>query len=141
MGQTHLLRVDLERPDVTTEELRALFEAAYFRRFRVELADIRALVVNANTSVIGTRAALDLSALIDPAGRAETLAEARTGTRAVRFDAGVIETPVYWRDRMPVDFMLEGPAIVEQMDTTVLIEPGDVVRGDAQGNLIVEIAQ
>ncbi|MFN3146503.1 MAG: hypothetical protein ACE368_15270 [Paracoccaceae bacterium] len=45
MGQTHLLRVDLDRPDVTAEELRALFEAAYFRRFRVELADVRALVV------------------------------------------------------------------------------------------------
>ncbi|MFN3146504.1 MAG: hypothetical protein ACE368_15275 [Paracoccaceae bacterium] len=59
----------------------------------------------------------------------------------MRFDAGAIETPVYWRDRMPADFELTGPAIVEQMDTTLLIEPGDRARGDAHGNILVEVAR
>lgn len=36
------------RWSVTARELQALFEAAYFRRFRVELDDIRANLVNAN---------------------------------------------------------------------------------------------
>ena len=43
-GQTHILRVALERPEISAAALRALFEAAYFRRFRVELAEIRAQV-------------------------------------------------------------------------------------------------
>ena len=47
------------------------------------------------------------------------------------------ETPVYWRDRLPLAFEIEGPAIVEQMDTTILIEPGDVARGDAMGNIVI----
>ncbi len=139
IGQTHLLRVPLPDGVIAREALRALFEAAYFARFRVELADIRAAVVNLNTSVIGTRAPLDLSSLIDPAGRRATLAEARTSRRPVTFDGYLHETPIYWRDHLPLAFHLEGPAIIEQMDTTILVEPGNAARGDPLGNIIVEV--
>lgn len=143
-GQTHLLRVPLERPDVDTETLQRLFEAAYFKRFRVALSDIRANLVNANCSVIGARAELDLSALIDPADRRATLDDARLSRRPVWFASGDAggdwhDTPVYWRDHLPEGFALTGPAIVQQMDTTLLIEPGDRASGDADGNIIVEI--
>ena len=138
IGQTHLLRVPLDRPDVDRETLQRLFEEAYFRRFRVELDNIRANLVNANTSVIGTRAELDLSTLIDPAERKATLAEAQTDRRPVFFDDW-IDTPVYWRDYLPVGFDLTGPAIIHQMDTTILIEPGNRAKGDADGNILIEI--
>lgn len=139
VGQTHLLRVPLERPEVDPATLRQLFEAAYFNRFRVELSDIRANLVNANTSVIGTRADLDLSALIDPSGRKPTLQAARTGRRPVHFDGALHDTPVYWRDHLPAGFTLTGPAIVQQMDSTVLIEPGDRATGDGDGNILIKI--
>ncbi|MDK3018717.1 hydantoinase/oxoprolinase family protein [Pseudodonghicola flavimaris] len=143
-GQTHLLRVPLDRPDVAVETLQELFEAAYYKRFRVALDDIRANVVNANCSVIGARAELDLSSLIDPAERKATLAEAEKSRRPVWFadsDAGGgwHDTPVYWRDYLPEGFEITGPAIVQQMDTTLLIDPGDRATGDADGNIIVEI--
>ena len=138
-GQTHILRVDLVEPEIDTAALRALFEETYFNRFRVKLADIRANVVNANVSIIGVRPPVDLSTLIDPEGRKQTLAQAQTGTRQVRFDTGWQDTPIYWRDHLPLAFTLKGPAIIEQMDTTVLIEPDDVAIGDAQGNVIIQI--
>ena len=138
-GQTHLLRVDLDTPEVDNATLRAQFEAAYFARFRVRLDDIRAQVVNVNCSVIGARVPLDLSTLIDPEGRKATIDEARTGTRAVRFGAGTLETPVFWRDHLPLDFTLQGPAIVEQMDTTVLIGPDDRAKGDPHGNIVIHV--
>jgi N-methylhydantoinase A len=141
VGQTHLLRVPLDGPEIDRAALRARFNAAYFRRFRVELEQVRANVVNANTSVIGTRAPLDLSTLIDPSGRRATLAEAQTGKRAVYFDGQWHDTPLYWRDHLPMDFTLTGPAIIEQMDTTVLIEPGDQATGDADGNIIITLAK
>ena len=78
-------------------------------------------------------------ALIDPAGRRATLAEAQTGLRPVYFDGGWRETPVYWRDRLPIELYLDGPAIVEQMDATTVIEPGDRATGDADGNIIIQI--
>ena len=138
-GQTHLLRVELERPDVDAATLQSLYEAAYWKRFRVALDGIGAIVVNVNTSVIGARPPLDLSTLIDPGGRGASLDAALTGRRRVRFGDGWYDTPVYWRDHLPLDFVLHGPAIIEQMDTTLLVPPRDRAGGTVQGDIIVHI--
>ncbi|WP_172300163.1 hydantoinase/oxoprolinase family protein [Pseudoruegeria sp. HB172150] len=141
IGQTHLIRVPVADPGISRADLQAEFEKVYHDRFRVDLAEIRAAVVNVNTSVIGERPPVDLSTLIDPAGRAATMAEARITARPVQFDAGLHQTPIYRRELLPLGATLHGPAVVEQMDTTVLIEPGDVATCDAQGNLMVEVAR
>ncbi|MDJ1635493.1 hydantoinase/oxoprolinase family protein [Rhizobium rhizogenes] len=138
IGQTHLLRVPLPSAMPTRAELQARFEEAYFNRFHVELPEIRASLVNVNTSVIGRRTEIDLSMLIDAAGRKSTLAEAQTGTRSVWFD-GWRETPIYWRDHLPIKATISGPAIIEQMDTTIILEPGDVATQDDDGNIIITI--
>ncbi|MGV1837828.1 hydantoinase/oxoprolinase family protein [Rhizobium rhizogenes] len=138
IGQTHLLRVPLPSAMPTRAELQARFEEAYFNRFHVELPEIRASLVNVNTSVIGRRTEIDLSMLIDAAGRKSTLAEAQTGTRSVWFD-GWRETPIYWRDHLPIKATISGPAIIEQMDTTIILEPGDVANQDDDGNIIISI--
>lgn len=136
VGQTHLLRVPLPGPAPTREEMQALFEKAYHNRFRVDLPTIRANLVNLNVSVIGHRPEMDLSVLIDPAGR-KTKAEPRASRRV--WFGGWTETSVYWRDDLPIDLHLEGPAIIEQMDTTIIIDPGCIVTSDADGNLIVQV--
>ena len=134
IGQTHLLRVALPSARPSRDALQRLFEAAYHARFRVALPEIRANLMNLTTSVTGRRAELDLSRLIEPSGRKER-AEPQ-GTRPVWF-GGWVETPVYWRDHLPLALDLSGPAIIEQMDTTLVVEPGCRVRSDADGNLIV----
>ena len=136
VGQTHLLRVTLPSATPSRQKLQALFEAAYHARFRVDLPSIRAHLVNLNTSVIGERPALDLSRLIDPQGRKPKAEPA--SIRKVWFD-GWHDTPVYWRDHLPLDFHLQGPAIIEQMDTTIVIDPGARVTSDPDGNLIVQV--
>jgi N-methylhydantoinase A len=138
IGQTHVLRVALPDGVPSREDLQRRFEEAYFARFHVELPEIRANLVNVNTSVIGEREEIDLSALIDPAGRRARLEDAQTDTRSVWFD-GFVETPVYWRDHLPLDAVIPGPAIVEQMDTTILLEPGDSAAQDRDGNLIITV--
>jgi N-methylhydantoinase A len=138
-GQSHLIRVPIDTAEPDRTMLRRLFEEAYFRRFRVELGQIRANLVNVNTSVIGARPEIDLSGLIDPAGRKATLSEAETGRRAVYFEGGFRDTPVYWRDHLPESFVFDGPAIVQQMDTTVLVEPGDRAEDDGHGNIIITV--
>ena len=139
VGQSHLLRMPLATPTPDRATLRRQFEEVYFRRFRVELAEIRANLVNVNTSVIGARPALDLSTLIDPAGRKGSIEDARTAVRPIHFAGEWHETPIYWRDHLPAEFRIEGPAVIEQMDATVLIEPGDVAEGDGAGNILVAV--
>jgi N-methylhydantoinase A len=138
IGQTHLLRVPLSGPAPTRAELQQRFEEAYFNRFRVELPEIRASLVNVNTSVIGRRTEVDLSILIDPSGRKASLEEAQTDTRPVWFDDW-IETPIYWRDHLPKTATISGPAIIEQMDTTIILDPGDTAEQDGDGNIIIRI--
>jgi N-methylhydantoinase A len=139
VGQTHLLNVLLPSGTVDRATLQSLFEKAYFARFKVELPEIRANLVNLNTSVIGLRAPLDLSTLIDPAGRAADLAAALVETRSVWFDGAWIDTPIYARERLPLDAALQGPAILEQMDATTVLPPGDSLASDTDGNLIITI--
>ncbi|MBK0399607.1 hydantoinase/oxoprolinase family protein [Limibaculum sp. M0105] len=138
VGQTHLIRVALPDAAPARETLQQLFEAAYYARFKVELPTIRANLVNLNTSVIGERAAIDLGALAD-GGDGKSLDDAITHRRPVRFGAEWHDTPVYARSRLPRDARFAGPAIVEQMDTTVVIPPGDRAETGADGNLFIHV--
>ncbi|MBT9383096.1 hydantoinase/oxoprolinase family protein [Pseudooceanicola sp. CBS1P-1] len=139
IGQTHLLRVPLDSPDITREALQAKFEQIYWDRFQVRLEKISAAVATASTAVIGRRAAFDPARLLPPENRAATLAEACRGSRPVLFDGQWHDTPLYQRDRLPADAAFNGPAILEQMDTTTLVPPGDRVTQDACGNILIEI--
>jgi N-methylhydantoinase A len=138
IGQTHLLRVPLPSATPSREDLQRLFETAYHARFRVDLPTIRANLVNLNVSVIGERPAVDLSQLIDPKSRKPTAEP--SSSRPVWFK-GWHDTPVYWRDHLPLALDLTGPAIIEQMDTTIVIDPGARATSDADGNLIVKVTE
>ena len=51
------------------------------------------------------------------------------------------ETPVYRRAELAPSQALRGPAIVEQLDTTMVVHPGDRCVVDEWGNLIVTLAK
>ena len=137
-GQTHILTVPIAGTSVTVEALQAAFDEAYWARFEVELPEIRAVLVNLHTAVIGRRKGVALSAF---AGRAESprLADAETGERRVWFEGGWRATPLYDRARLPGDAVFGGPAIVNQLDCTTIVEPGNRVTLDRLGNLIIEV--
>ncbi len=67
-------------------------------------------------------------------------AAAETGRRDVFFEeeGSFVPTTVYDRDRLLPGARLVGPAIVEQMDSTVLIRPGMSADVDRFFNLILE---
>ncbi len=136
LGQSHILTVPIPGPDVTREHLAALFEAAYWERFAVELPEIRPVLVNLHTAVIGRRPQADIAAL---AGGREDGGPQAAATRPVWFTQGWQDTPIYRRADIAVGTELNGPAIVEQMDTTIVIEPGCAAVADALGNLIVSV--
>ncbi len=136
-GQSHVVRVPLTSPTPTLEDLQTGFDQTYWNRFKVELSDIRARIVSLNTSIIGHKSPVDLGGLIAPEGRAAHATP--TGTRMVRFDGDLHDTPIFWRDHLPEDIALNGPAIIEQLDTTILIPPGDTVTGGPDGNLTIHI--
>ena len=138
-GQSHILSVGVDRPDIGVAGLRQAFAAAYFRRFGIELAEIPPVLVNLHTAVIGVRPEISLAALA-ATERAPTLKAAQVGERRVWFADSWRQTPVYAREKLPRDAVFEGPAILEQLDCTTVVEPGDKVRQDKLGNLLVTLA-
>jgi N-methylhydantoinase A len=137
-GQSHILSVAIDRPDIGVEGLHKAFAAAYWRRFGIELAEIPPVLVNLHTAVIGARPEISLAALA-ATERAPSLKAAQAGERRVWFSDGWHQTPIYARDRLPKQATFTGPAIVEQLDCTTVIEPGDKVRQDALGNLLIAV--
>jgi N-methylhydantoinase A len=104
----------------------------------VELREMRAQVVSLRTAVIGRRRPVSLEGLIAldavPSGAATP-----AGRRRVWFDGGWHDTPVYRREQLGVGVELVGPMIVEQLDSTTVIEPRDRMRVDALGNLEITV--
>ncbi|MGH7267574.1 MAG: hypothetical protein ACREMB_22360, partial [Candidatus Rokuibacteriota bacterium] len=62
---------------------------------------------------------------------------AAKGTRPVVFGAAARRCPVYERYRLRAGNRLRGPAIVEQVDSTTVVEPGFAVTVDRFGNLLL----
>ena len=137
-GQSHILTVALPVRDVPRERLHRLFEAVYWQRFQVELKEIRPVLVNLHTAAIGRRRPVSLEAVAHGEPRA-TLRDAEVERRQVWFEQGWLETPVYRREWLPEDATFDGPAVIEQLDCTTLIEPGCRVERDRLGNLVVTV--
>jgi N-methylhydantoinase A len=65
-------------------------------------------------------------------------AESVKGTRTVYFTADeTTETTLYERDALPIGARIDGPAIVEQFDSTIVVPQSWVGRIDGFGNLIL----
>jgi N-methylhydantoinase A len=138
VGQTHVLTVGIARTAFEREELMRAFETAYWERFEVELPEMRAQVVSLRTAVIGRRKPVALTGLLAVEGGAAG-ALPPTARRRAWFDGAWDDTPVYRREQLGVGAALTGPAIIEQLDTTTVIEPGDRLRVDALGNLEISV--
>ncbi|GHB17156.1 hydantoinase/oxoprolinase family protein [Salinicola rhizosphaerae] len=53
---------------------------------------------------------------------------------------GYVDTPVYRRRSLTPEVRIDGPAIVEESESTVVIPPGNRVHVSANGNLVIDIA-
>ncbi len=142
VGQTHTVAVPLsvavhggQVTAPTVAEIEAAFDAAYTATYGRLLPNGARRVMNLRTAVIGRRPKFDLTSLAPVGGSIEA---ARTGKRKVHFDDTWRDTAIYDRLALPVGAQIDGPAILVQPDTTVLIDPGLSGRVDAFGNTIIE---
>ena len=108
-------------------------------RFRVEISEIKAVLVNLNTTVIGARPRFPIEQLLDSRERAETVAAAASGERSIFADGQWHKTRVYRREALPIGAEITGPAVIEQTDATTVIEPGARAYVDEIGNLRIRV--
>ena len=73
--------------------------------------------------------------------RGGSLRAAARGSRSVYFGEGLgwVDTPVYARAALPVEVRIAGPAVIEEMSSTVALAPGRHARVDRIGNIVVNV--
>jgi N-methylhydantoinase A len=130
-GQIHSLRVPIE-PGWPAERFREAFVDMYRQEFGNTLGDIPVMVVNLRTIAMGSRRVA--SAAVS-SKRASGPPEPRS--RRPVYVGGWHDTPIYRREDLVPGHGFAGPAVIEQTDTTTLVEPGLSVAVDAAGNLLV----
>lgn len=135
-GQTHVMRVTVASPGFERDSVLASFTRLYRERFDVDLSEMTPMLAALRTTVIGRRAANQAFRFASEGRRDRP----QRATRRVWFDGQWIVTPIVPRESLHAGDVLEGPMIVEQLDTTTVIEPGDHAVIDEHGNLIISLA-
>ena len=141
VGQTHTVsvRLPVQAADVETtlrsELILEAFEATYQDAYGRLLVGLPVRIMNLKIAVIGKRPKFDLSVL-GPSGTASVDA-AKTGEREIWVDGAWCTATVYQRLELPENAIVPGPALLEQPDTTIFIDPDLEGNVDRYGNLVI----
>jgi N-methylhydantoinase A len=142
LGQTHTVAVPLpvnfdeSGTGVGTTIIRSAFEKAYSASFSRLLGAIPVRVVSLRTAAIGKRPPFDVT-VFAPAPD-NSLEGASRGTRPVWFSDCWCDAAIWSRRDLPAGAVITAPAILEQPDATIVVEPGLQGRVDRLGNVILE---
>jgi N-methylhydantoinase A len=137
VGQSYELPIPLPDKQVTQENMdRAVadFHREHDRAYGFSAPEEPAEFVNLRLTAMGNIAKPRLRELGRSGG---TAVSAQKGTRAVYFTetAGYVDCPLYDRYQLAASMTVEGPAIVEEFDSTLVIHPGYRAEVDRYGNL------
>ena len=138
-NQEHTTEVPLDSGPVTADRIAAIeaeFHETYEREYTYRL--------DAPVEMVGLHviASVEIGKLTmarrEATGR--TLGEARKGTRRVDYALeGIHEAAIYDGEKLEPGMAFDGPAIVEDPGTTVVIHPGNGAEVDSFGNIRIHI--
>ena len=135
VGQTHTVSVPLAADAITREGIAAAFAVAYRAAYGRLLDNIPLRVMNFRVAVIGRQPEFDPRQLL--AGEGGSAAASRIGTRRLYANGAWHEAPVMDRLSLAAGEQVAGPALLEQSDATIYIDPGHVGEVDSCGNLVI----
>lgn len=140
-GQGFEVRVPLptgELGEARLHELHHRFEERYRALYGRTVPEVDLEVMNWRVVVQGPRPELKIA---PDTGTGTSAEEALKGSRPAYFPeaGGFVETPVFHRNRLPVGSLVEGPAIVEEAESTLVLGLGAVARVDPMLSLVVDL--
>ncbi len=120
--------------------LTAAFEAAYREKFALTPPDVPVEFINVR---VAARAPVAGSAVVLQAMPGQAARDAVKGRRRAYFpEAGdFVETTVYDRTRLAAGDGFDGPAVVEEEGSTLVVGPGGRVEVAPTGNLVVALSR
>jgi N-methylhydantoinase A len=140
-GQVHEIRVPLESKKLDDSDLdclRAEFERRYNLRYGRGAAHGEAGIEARTYLVRGVGKLEKPERRPQPLGGQDS-SDAVVGVRDVYFKGrGFSQTSIVRRERLQPGNVVSGPAVIEAIDTTVLVHPDQLVRVDGWTNLMIE---
>lgn len=143
-GQVHTVRVPVEPPDLEADDRGAAiierFKEAYESRFGAGTAYVKA-GVEATALSVEAVAGLPKPVHTEQALGAPDAAAALKETRPIYLHerSGFTDVPVYAGDRLAPGHRIEGPALIEAEDTTLLVRSGHRLWVDGYENLRIDL--
>ena len=129
--QAYELTVPLAAGTITRASLDALasdFHEKHRQTYGHSNTEEPVQLVTLRLTAVGRLPKLQLGRLSEPT------APACHRVREVWFaETGYAATPVHWRDDLAADQHLAGPAIIEELDSTIVVPPGWIASVDAGG--------
>ena len=136
LGQNYEEEIPIPGGEVTAEslpQLLAAFETHYEATYGYRIPDEIIELVQFNVTVLGDTAKPELPLL------PEGLPASPAGTRRAWFSAeGAVECPVYARDDLSPADRIAGPAIIEELDSTTVVHPGQHLTISQHGTAVLE---
>jgi len=129
-GQGYEVEVEADRPldlKKCIDRFEERHEAMYGYRHsseRIEVTALRVMVIVPREKAVPMRPVID--------------GKLRERVRKVFFEDSWLETHVYQRDTLPPGFETDGPAIIEEYDSTTVVPPGWRLIVDSTGCMVME---
>ncbi len=138
-GQGREIEIVLPDTNIAAQfdALTTLFEARYAALFSVSTPGGPLEIVNWKVEATGPDTGLQSGYKMTTAAAAKS--DARKGIRRAYFNTDAYDCPVYDRYQLDAGVTIEGPAMVEERESTCVIGPGETANVDAAGNLIAEL--
>jgi N-methylhydantoinase A len=144
VGQEHPVTVDLSPAVFRRRDRDAIkqhFDEVHQLRYGTSAPEERAEIVSLRATVTGVMNKPPLERV--PRGGPAPSRAAQRGTRPVHFQGmnKSVKTPAYARDALKAGNRIAGPALIEEHASTTVLLPGDRMRVDDFGNLVIEVAR
>jgi N-methylhydantoinase A len=149
LGQHHEVTIEFPHDCIIEEKhletITQTFHQAHERLYTYSTPESPLEIMNLRiTAIAGTPAVGRVEAGLETqAGTAEPLDSEQSlkGSRPVYFQGGFRDTPVYERSRLQPGMEFEGPAVIEERTTTVILHPGWSMKVDRYGNIVMEVRE
>ncbi|HLR11641.1 MAG TPA: hydantoinase/oxoprolinase family protein [Sporosarcina sp.] len=141
LGQEHTVKVPVPNGDWTEADKKVIIEAfhkLHEKNYTFKLEDAQTEIVNLHVTAFGKVPKPTIGKLT----RNTSLTEAKIEDRNVYYEEkGWVMTPVFNREKLPVNEIVSGPAIVEEKAAVTVIYENQQLHLDEYGNIIIEMEE
>lgn len=135
VGQDHYLRVYVDKDNLDSDEIRNSFNELHEKTYGYSTPEFDVEMVNIRIFSIGETPRPKLPVY---GSRQENTALKPTSKRNLYFDAGAVEARIYAIEDLMANDVIQGPCVIEDPRSTIVIMPEQFASVDSFRNVIIE---